>query len=248
MLICCSLSYRRPVVALGPGDGDAALRFRLFFSHLVHSTLECRASEAHVALHLRHHGCPWWSAVCIQRLQPSLLCCLVRPASASPLSPLVAEPKGGVLSRSKHASYLQGLRGARPCSCRGVLQRDCERTDYQRQGLYAPSPCHWQCMFPGQRAPSLTLSAVSVHGYRWMRVNIAPALGPWLPPPRSSRDEAMWCTSVCVCVYMWWYSQEPTYSGPYPPTFQVPKVNSLVNDTVALSEPLIDSSSIRHCP
>jgi hypothetical protein len=39
-------------------------------------------------------------------------------------------------------------------------------------------------------------------------------------------------SSVCVCVYMWWYSQEPTYSGPYPPTFQVPKVNSLVNDTV----------------
>jgi hypothetical protein len=49
---------------------------------------------------------------------------------------------------------------------------------------------------------------------------------------------------VCVCVYMWWYSQEPTYSGPYPPTFQVPNVNSLVNDTVAPSEPLIDSSSI----
>jgi hypothetical protein len=23
---------------------------------------------------------------------------------------------------------------------------------------------------------------------------------------------------VCVCVDMWWYSQEPTYSGPYPRT------------------------------
>jgi hypothetical protein len=47
-------------------------------------------------------------------------------------------------------------------------------------------------------------------------------------------------SSSVVCVYMWWYSQEPTYSGPYPPTFQVPKVNSLVNDTVAPSEPLTD--------
>jgi hypothetical protein len=59
--------------------------------------------------------------------------------------------------------------------------------------------------------------------------------------PRLARS-----TTVCVRVFTCGgiHRNQHMYSGPYPLTFQVPKVNSLVTDTVAPSESLTDNSSI----
>jgi hypothetical protein len=58
------------------------------------------------------------------------------------------------------------------------------------------------------------------------------------------------CVCVCVCVFTCGgiHRNQHTSSGPYPPTFQVPKVNSLVTDTVcSIGATDRDSSSISLC-